>query len=278
MVAAAAVGPPRELPERRPVVEVEGDDRRRGGVPRPSPRARPRRRRLRERARRSPPQWNQRAPSRPKIAIPVDVARPELRRSGVRPRSEQPRAAAHAEAAFDEVEPVADAPADPVVGQPDARTSGRHRPAGSDLRATARPGCRRSAVTIAVRRPKQRRSPRATLYSPPPSETRTTASSRSARRRGRSAASPRRARRGRTGTRRAGGGSSGQVIRPRIAARARRSIPAKSPLADRPRVADPAPAAGDARTARRGSRRACSASIPPVGTNCASGKTSPRPP
>ncbi|MGD0547911.1 MAG: hypothetical protein ABR991_08805 [Terracidiphilus sp.] len=43
----------------------------------------------------------------------------------------------------------------------------------SSAPAPSRPtGLSASAVAIAVRRPKQRRSPRATLYSPPPSEAR----------------------------------------------------------------------------------------------------------
>ena len=154
----------------RAVVEVVRDDRRRGG-------ARGRHRlggdvggASRTARRRSPPVWNQRAPS-PRRRVPVDVARRAAAATAVWPRSRAPDGAADAEAALGEVEPVAGGAADAVV------RAARRRGAVSTPPWRIRSSTRRptalstSAVTTAVRSPKQRRRPRATLYSPPPSQT-----------------------------------------------------------------------------------------------------------
>ena len=79
--------------------------------------------------------------------------------------------AAHAEAALGEVEAVADGAADAVEGDPpDERVS---TPPCRMKSSISRPtSLSAKAVTTAVRLPKQRRRPRATLYSPPPSQTR----------------------------------------------------------------------------------------------------------
>jgi hypothetical protein len=77
--------------------------------------------------------------------------------------------AAHAESALREIQSVAHRPADAVVIHPanefliDAALVDQvlQQPADGALSA--------NAVTTAVSRPKQRFSPRATLYSPPPS-------------------------------------------------------------------------------------------------------------
>ena len=112
---------------------------------------------------------------------PAEDVRPSPRRPGAQLRRGGVAAvgdadgAADAEAALGEVQAVAHGAADAVVRHPaDQR---RVDPAlrGSGPRPAGRPRCPRSAVTIAVRRPKQRRSPRATLYSPPPSQTRNVA-------------------------------------------------------------------------------------------------------
>ena len=103
-----------------------------------------------------------RAPSRCPRACSCDAA--------VWPRSEQPTRRAHAEAALGEVEAVAHGAADAVVLAPTHDATGRRRP-GRSGPATSRPtGLSANAVTMAVRRPKQRFRPRATLYSPPPSQ------------------------------------------------------------------------------------------------------------
>ena len=102
--------------------------------------------------------------------LPVDVARPELRRRGV-PAVGDAERAAYAEAAFGEVQAVAH------------RCARCRRTATQRMSDVSTPPCRMksstrrptslstSAVTTAVRRPKHRRNPRATLYSPPPSQT-----------------------------------------------------------------------------------------------------------
>ena len=87
------------LPQRGPVVEVVGDDRRRAAArPAIASAATIGRRLARERAK-MPPVWNQRAPSSAEDLVPVDVARPQLatprcgrgRSSPTAPRTPKPR-------------------------------------------------------------------------------------------------------------------------------------------------------------------------------------------
>ena len=158
------------LPERGAVVEVVGDD---GAVL-----ARGRHRLLRhERA--SSPRARRRCRRcgtsalrlAPKTCVPVDVARLHLRGRGV-PAVGAADGRAHAEAALGEVEAVPGGRARRRRPRPSARGSGRRRP-GSRRSSRSRPtGLSTRAVTTAVRRPKQRFRPRATLYSPPPSHAR----------------------------------------------------------------------------------------------------------
>ena len=111
-----APGAARGRPQRRAVVEVERDDR---PVPaRGLHRLERQRRRVRaESAPKTPPQWNQRAPSAPKIRSQSTSPGRSLRCGGVAAVGAAERGA-DAEAAFGEVEPVADLAADAVVREP----------------------------------------------------------------------------------------------------------------------------------------------------------------
>ena len=127
------------------------------------------RRRLGEAAK-MPPVWNQRTPSVPK-RWSQSTSPGRSCEAAVWPRSETPTRAADAEAALGEVEPVAHRAADAVDGT--QRISDVSTPPWRTKSSSSRPtSLSAKAVTTAVRSPKQRRSPRATLYSPPPSQTR----------------------------------------------------------------------------------------------------------
>ena len=119
--------------------------------------------------RRSPPQWNQRAPSRPKIAS--QSTSPGCSSDAAEwPRSEQPSAARTPKPRSTKFSPLRAPRPTPSYGT--QRRWVRSTPPWSIRSSISLPtGLSASAVTIAVRRPKQRRRPRATLYSPPPSET-----------------------------------------------------------------------------------------------------------
>ena len=100
--------------------------------------------------------------------VPVDVARRELRDGGV-PAIGAAKRGADAEAALGEVEPLRTVRPTPSYLTHVTRCS---TPPWNIRSSTRRPtGLSASAVTMAVSSPKQRRSPRATLYSPPPSQT-----------------------------------------------------------------------------------------------------------
>ena len=157
------------LPQARPVVEVVRDDGAvaRGGGDRLGDDLRRRLGERREDAARMEPAHAE----RPEEVLPVDVAGPQLRRSRVAAVG-HPEGAAHAEAALGEVEPVAHRrPRSPSLGT--QRISDVSTPPWRTKSSSSRPtSLSAKAVTTAVRRPKQRRRPRATLYSPPPSQTR----------------------------------------------------------------------------------------------------------
>ena len=138
--------------------------------------------------------------------------------------------------------------------------------------SSSRPtGLSANAVTIAVRRPKQRRSPaRDVVLSAALRDGERPGRGDPARRRDRSGASPRRARRGRTGT--PHGGRSFMSRTSAEAARARRSISSKRPSRSSAgsQIHVPPQAATD------GSAQVLGEVVgltPPVGTNLRSGKT-----
>ena len=126
-------------------------------------------RRSRCRQRRENPPGMKPPHTRLKDRVPINFTGFQLRNSSVSPvrtahTGTQPKAA------LSKVQPIAHRPAHTVVGHP-ANQRAVHPPC-SIKSSTSRPtGFSASAVTIAVRMPKQRRSPRATLYSPPPSHT-----------------------------------------------------------------------------------------------------------
>ena len=167
------------LPQAGPVVQVVGDD---GAVPRGAAIASSTTSGVVvDSAAKMPPVWNQRTPCGRRGA-PSRRPRPQLARRGVTAVGDADRAA-YTEAALGEVEPVADGAADAVVRRPTGLV--RSTPPWQIRSSTSRPtSLSASAVTTAVRRPKQRRSPRATLYSPPPSQTWNAARSRCGRRPG----------------------------------------------------------------------------------------------
>ena len=123
---------------------------------------------LSESAQKIPPAWNQRTPCFPKISS-------QSKSSGfsweiaVWPRSEHPSAARTPKPRSTKLSPFRTVRPTP--------SSGTHRtswctPPWYMRSSTRRPtGLSARAVTCAVSRPKQRLSPRATLYSPPPSNT-----------------------------------------------------------------------------------------------------------
>ncbi len=101
--------------------------------------------------------------------LPIKVAGLDLADGGVAAVGAA-GSGAHAEAALSKVEAVAHGAADAVVRDPPE--SEVSTPPWRMKSSTRRPtGLSASAVAMAVRRPKQRRRPRATLYSPPPSHT-----------------------------------------------------------------------------------------------------------
>ncbi len=119
-----------------------------------------------------PPVWNQRAPCSPKIGLPVRSRPGRIWDAAVWPRSDTPSGGADAEAALREVQAVAHRPPDAVVRHPAHERLVHAALADEVLDQPADRRCRRARVTIAVRCPKQRARPRATLYSPPPSQAR----------------------------------------------------------------------------------------------------------
>jgi hypothetical protein len=117
-----------------------------------------------------PPVWNHRAPSPPKIAS-QSIAPRRSRDAAVCPRSEQPRAARIPNPRSVKFSPLRTDRPTPSYGTQE--TWDRSTPPWSIRSSSRRPiGLSASAVTIAVRSPKHRRRPRATLYSPPPSHAR----------------------------------------------------------------------------------------------------------
>ena len=156
------------LPQARPVVEVVRDDRagRARRVDRLGDDRRASSRRARRRCRRcgtsARPRRRRARPSRRRPARSAAAA--------VWPRSETPTAPRTPKPRSVKLSPLRSARPMP--------SNGRHStwlvstPPWSMQSSTSRPtSLSASAVTIAVRRPKQRRRPRATLYSPPPSQT-----------------------------------------------------------------------------------------------------------
>ena len=117
-----------------------------------------------------PPVWNQRAPwpAPPKIAS-QSTAPGASCAIAVWPRSEQPTPPRGPKPRSVKLSPLR--LSRPTPSYLTQRRNDRSTPPCNIRSSTRRPtGLSASAVTIAVRRPKQRRSPRATLYSPPPSQ------------------------------------------------------------------------------------------------------------
>ena len=155
------------LPERIAVVEVVGDERavRARGLHRLFGHERRRSRRARRRCRRcgtSARRAGRRSlPSRCRPGFSCEMA--------VCPRSEQPSAARTPKPRSVKFRPLRTVRPTPSYSTHVTRCS---TPPWNIRSSTSRPtGLSASAVTTAVRRPKQRFSPRATLYSPPPSQT-----------------------------------------------------------------------------------------------------------
>ena len=123
----------------------------------------------RERPAKMPPVWNQRTPSVAEEVLPVDVARPQLE-AAVWPRSDTPTAPRTPKPRSVKLSPLRTVRPMPSYGT--HRMSDVSTPPCRMKSSTSRPtSLSANAVTTAVRSPKQRRSPRATLYSPPPSQT-----------------------------------------------------------------------------------------------------------
>ena len=118
-----------------------------------------------------PPQWNQRTPSTSKSCF--QSTSPGLSLGGRRPwpRSEQPTAARTPKPFSVKLKPHARRAADAVERRPLARARDPRRPAASGPPAAGRCRCPRWRSPPWSACPKQRRRPRATLYSPPPSHT-----------------------------------------------------------------------------------------------------------
>ena len=121
-------------------------------------------------AQKIPPVWNQRAPSLAKIFC--QSISPGLScETAVCPRSEHPTAARAPNPRSVKFNPLRTVRPTPSYGT--QRKYLCETPPCNIKSSISRPtGLSASAVTIAVSIPKQRRSPRATLYSPPPSHTR----------------------------------------------------------------------------------------------------------
>ena len=117
-----------------------------------------------------PPVWNQRAPSSPKrCSQSTSPARSAA--AAVCPRSETPTAPRTPKPRSVKLSPLR--AARPVPSKGAQETNVVSTPPCRMQSSTSRPtSLSTSAVTIALRSPKHRRSPRATLYSPPPSQTR----------------------------------------------------------------------------------------------------------
>src|SRR5215471_5139636 len=117
-----------------------------------------------------PPVWNQRAPCSLKI-FAQSTSPGRSCDAAVCPRSEQPSAARMPNPLSVKFRPLRTAR--PTPSYFTQRRCSRFTPPCSMRSSTRRPtALSASAVTIVVSRPKQRRSPRATLYSPPPSHAR----------------------------------------------------------------------------------------------------------
>src|ERR1700722_12182129 len=123
-----------------------------------------------ESAQKIPPVWNQRTPSCEKISS-QSISPGFICEMAVWPRSEQPRAARIPNPRSVKFRPLRTLRPTPSNGA--QRTYFWLTPPCSMRSSNSRPmGLSASAVTTAVSIPKQRLSPRATLYSPPPSHTR----------------------------------------------------------------------------------------------------------
>ena len=122
-----------------------------------------------ERAAKMPPQWNQRTPSTSKSCF--QSTSPGLSwEAADQPRSEQPTAARTPKPFSVKLSPTR--AARPMPSKGTHLTCERSTPPCSMRSSSSRPiSLSTMAVTTVVRRPKQRRSPRTTLYSPPPSHT-----------------------------------------------------------------------------------------------------------
>ena len=123
-----------------------------------------------ESAAKMPPVWNQREPfSAPKMAAQSKSPRFTWLMA-VWPRSEQPAAARTPKPRSVKLRPLRTVRPTPSYGTQWSREVST--PPCRMRSSTRRPtGLSASTVATAVRRPKQRRRPRATLYSPPPSHT-----------------------------------------------------------------------------------------------------------